>query len=533
MGDLKPLREPQVLAMNDLRAAATRSKRIVLQASTGFGKTNLFCHMVHGARAKSRRVVFVVPSITLIDQTFERLIDNGIEPVEIGVLQSDHPWRRPHAPIQIATSQTLANRDRPIADLVVIDEVHELFQVMIDWMADPEAQSTLFVGLSATPWTKGLGKHFDTLVKTTPLRDLIADGYLSRFKVFAPSHPDLAGVKTRATQHGMDYATGQLSERMSNKQLVADVVSTWLAQANGEPTLCFAVDRAHASKLHEQFQANGVRSAYVDMHTSREERVAIGQRLGSGELQVVVNIGTLTKGVDWIVRCLVLARPTRSESLFVQIIGRALRPEYADGFDLTTKEGRIAAMDAGPKPFALILDHSDTHLRLGMVTDIDHDELDDGKPKKKSAGDDDEDRVPLPKECGECAGLVPPGAKECPCCGAAVKRRSGVETADGELVEMTSSTSMKREKPAPVIEQLRAMGKPSIIGQLYALRDERQRSDGWVAHQYREIFGVWPRGLDQAPALEPTHVLRSWVRSRAIAYAKKLEKQREQGEVVI
>ncbi len=527
MGNLKPLRPPQVQALVDLREAARSSKRIMLQAATGFGKTVVFCHMVAGARAKRKRVVFAVPSLSLVDQSFDRLVANGFDPADIGIMQADHSWRRPHAPIQVATAQTLARREKPECDLLVIDEAHEMHKAIIEWMNSPEMAGKMVVGLSATPGTKGLGKCFDRLVKTTPISELIEDGWLSKFKVFAPSHPDLSGIKTV----GGDYQESQLGERMSKAQIVADVVDTWLAKARGLPTLCFAVNRAHAEALHNKFTAAGVKSAYVDMFTSGEDRVAIGERLGAGDIDVVVNIGTLTKGVDWIVRCLILARPTKSTVLFTQIIGRVLRPEYAPGFDLETREGRLAAMAASAKPAALILDHSDTHIRLGMVTDITFDELDDGTKKKASNSTDDEDRIPLPKECKECGGLVPALARECPCCGAVVRRPTNVQQQDGELTEFLPGSP--RPKRVPVLQQLRDMGKASIIGQLYTLRDERGKSDGWVAANYRAIFDVWPRGLDGAPPQEPTHQLVSWIKARNIAYRKAMDAKRENGEVVL
>ena len=497
MSTLKPLYPHQAESFEALKSAAARSRRVMFQASTGFGKTNLFCHMVHGARAKGRRVVFVVPAITLIDQTFERLVDNGIDPIEIGILQADHVWRRPHAPIQIATSQTLARRELPECDMVVIDEAHELHKVLTDWMAAPEAKSKLFIGLTATPWTKGLGKHFDTLVKSTPLRDLIAMGYLSPFRVFAPSHPDLTGVKTVAG----DYKEDDLAERMSKPQLVADVVSTWLERGENRPTLCFAVNRAHAQLIRDQFEMGNVPVAYIDANTPREERTAIGKQLAAGTVKVVVNIGTLTKGVDWRVECLILARPTKSPSLFVQIIGRGLRT-------------------APGKSDCVILDHSDSTLRLGFPTDIDYDRLDDGSAKKgKSAAKEREESVPLPKQCTACTGLVPAGEQQCPCCGHVMKRPPRVEVVDGELTELLSATK-RGEKAPPVKARLAAKPRQEVWAEIKGFQEERGRSDGWSAWTYKSVYDVFPRGLDGVEAIPPSSLLRSWIRSRDIAWAR-------------
>lgn len=493
---LKLLRPHQQRALDGLKSSLLAGhRRPVLQAPTGAGKTVIAAHIVAGAMAKGKRVCFCVPSISLVDQTFARFCENGIDPANMGIIQANHPWRRPAAPIQIATAQTLVRRDRPEVDFVVIDEAHVRHAVYEAWMTDPACSSMIFIGLTATPWARGMGLIFDDLIRPTSLRELIAEGYLAPFRVFAPSHPDLRGVRTVAG----DYHEGQLSERMREPKLVGDVVSTWLAKASSLPTLCFAVDRAHARMLHEQFEAAGVSAAYVDAETPREERVEIGKKLAAGDVRVVVNIGTLTTGVDWDVRCIILARPTKSEILFVQIIGRGLRT-------------------APGKDECLILDHSDTHLRLGMVTDIDHDTLDDGTRRSGASGRDDERREPLPWECPQCAAVVPARVSACVNCGHVRRRVSHVLSEDGDLAEI--SHGGRRGERVSVRDQLAAQGKEAIYGQLLWVMDRRGRSQGWAAHAYREIFGVWPRGLPRNRAYEPTPLLRSWIRSRDIAYAR-------------
>lgn len=494
---LRPLHPHQQRAIDGLKHAIVDGhRRPMLQAPTGAGKTVIAAHIVAGARAKGKTLAFCVPSIGLIDQTFERFVENGIDPAEMGVIQGNHPWRRPGAPVQIATAQTLARRDRPDVDVVVIDEAHVMHRVYQTWM--DEQPDRLFIGLSATPWAKGLGKRFDTLVKPTSTQELIDLGMLSRFRVFAPSHPDLTDVRTVAG----DYHEGDLAQAMSKAHLVADVVTQWLARGQNRPTLCFAVNRAHAQLLAEQFAAAGVATAYVDANTPREEREQIGKRLASGDVKVVCNIGCLTTGIDWDVRCLILARPTKSDMLFVQIIGRALRT-------------------APGKDHAIILDHSDTHLRLGMVTDIDHVGLDDGSGRLGSERKKREKKLPLPYECTSCTALVPATMAECPCCGHVRLRPTGVTVGDGDLSELGGV----RERVHSVRDQIAAMGKRMVYAQLLAFAEERGRSNGWAAHTYRELFGVFPRGLNPFELVDPVPLMRSWLRSRDIAFAKSMQKR--------
>lgn len=471
--------------------------RFLLGDFTVTHNTVLAAHIVSGALAKRKRITFCVPSLSLIDQTFERFRENGIDPVAMGVIQGDHTWKRLHAPVQIASVQTLARRSLPESDVVVIDEAHVRFKLYETWMADEAWQKVPFIGMSATPWSRGLGKLFDDLIRPTSVSELIAKGFLSPFRVFAPSHPDLDGVKTVAG----DYHEGQLADRMCNSQLIADAVTTWLAKAEGRPTLCFAVNRAHAAQLADQFTSAGVSTAYVDGNTPREERDEIGRKLAANAVQVVVNIGCLTTGVDWDVRCISLCRPTKSDILFSQIIGRGLRT-------------------APGKTDCLILDHSDTHLRLGMVTDIDHDELDDGQETAKAKRKERERTVPLPSECQQCAGLVPAGCRECPCCGAVHKRPTGVEQADGELSEFIGRSS-KRVRGVPAADVLRTMDQRKVYLELLGFADERGRSKGWAAYAFRDVFGNWPsRTWSVYDPLEPSSLVRAFIRAKDIRWAK-------------
>jgi superfamily II DNA or RNA helicase len=130
-------------------------------------------------------------------------------------------------------------------------------------MTDPAWQSRPFIGLSATPWTPGLGRYFDDLIIAATTQTLISEGYLAPFRVFAPSHPDLTGVRTVAG----DYHEGDLSGTMNNNLLVADIVDTWKQRGENRPTFCFAVDRAHAKNLQKKFTEAGVPTGYIDAYT--------------------------------------------------------------------------------------------------------------------------------------------------------------------------------------------------------------------------------------------------------------------------
>jgi DNA repair protein RadD len=491
-GKVKPLRDYQAKAVEDLRASLKAGKRRpVLQLPVGAGKTRVAAEIINLALSKRKRAIFTVPRIALIDQTVDAFMHEGI--VDIGVCQGIHELTDHTRSCQVASVQTLQRRKIPEADLVVIDEAHLGFEFVRKWMDDPVWAKVPFIGLSATPWARGMGKHWDDLIFGPPMQSLIAAGHLSPFRIFAPSVPDLDGVKTR----GGDYVEEQLSKIMGEAKLIADVVETWLAHGENRPTLCFGVDRAHAKKLLERFQKAGVPSGYVDAFSTPDERKDLEAKFRSGSVKVACSVGVLTTGVDWPVACIIMARPTKSEMLYVQIFGRGLRvnPGYSD---------------------CLFLDHSGTSLKLGYPTDIHHGVLDDGKERRCISGP----KVAEPKLCSQCHFLKPPKTPVCPNCGHEAKHGPReVDTAMGQLVELDAY-----RKPRPAQDMTPAR-RVIFYAELKGMALERRYKPGWAAVQFKERFGEWPpRSWDAVTSISPSQETINWVKSRWIARQKAQDK---------
>jgi DNA repair protein RadD len=479
------LRPHQVHLLAEIdQAIAAGDRHLVAQAATGFGKTIVGATIARRNSEQGRRTLFTVPALELINQTVEKFYAEGIR--DIGVIQADHDLTNWSRPVQIASVQTLMRRRQmPLADTVIIDEVHKKFDIYETWLSGAWSHIPV-VGLSATPWTKGLGKLFGKLIIGATTQQLIDDKFLSPFRVFAPASPDLKGVRTVAG----DYHEGDLSEAMDKDALVADVVSTWQARAEGRPTLCFAVNRVHAKHLQQRFIDAGVNAGYIDCFTEKDERKEIARQFHTGEIKVVCNVGVLTTGIDWDVRCVILARPTKSEILFVQMIGRGLRT--ADG-----------------KADCLILDHSDNHVRLGFVTDITHEALDDGKPRPKA---ERKAKEKLPKPCPKCTFLKPPKTLACPACGFVPVPKCDLVSQDGELIELDSRRAAKQSTQEERI---------IFYGELRNIADQRSYKTGWAAQQYKTKFGSFPPwAWNHRPTCAPSAATLSWVKSRQIAFAK-------------
>lgn len=492
------LRPYQQKAIEDLREAITRNERVVLSAPTGAGKTRIASEVFALAREKGKRVAFVVPFISLIDQTYKAFVNAGLPEDDISIVQAQHYLCNYSKPIQICSADTLVRRPKlPIVDMVIFDEVHRRSKLYKRWMAECPEYS--FVGLSATPWARGMKEEWNRMIVVSTTRKLIDEGFLSDYKYYAPYSPDLSEVKIIAG----DYHEGQLATAMNKPEITADIVKTWSDKAERRPTLCFCVDRAHARAVQDEFLEVGISAGYIDAYTPTDERSSMIEKLRKGELNVICNIGTLTTGVDApFVSCIILARPTKSEMLFLQIIGRGLR---------TNKS----------KDHCLILDHSNTGISLGLPCGIQYNDLKSGKADKSSKSDKKDKIEPKPKKCPSCNYLKPVGVHTCPECGFTPKRSSDVIVKDGQLVEFKGGN--RWENPSQYNEQ-----QEWFSGLLY-MAAERDYKEGWAAYKFREKFGTWPPNHLSRQISIPTKEMRSYVKSRNIAFAKVKERVKVAG----
>lgn len=488
------LRDYQQHAIDSLRDAIVNNEKPVLSAPTGSGKTLIASEIFALARAKNKRVVFVVPFLSLINQTWKAFERAGIDGREMGVIQGDHgltDWKKP---VQIASAQTLERRPvLPEADIVIFDECHINRKIYQRWMN--EAPDVRFIGLSATPWASGMDALWSKMIIVSTLSELIEKGHLSSFKYYAPAQPDLSKVRVRLG----DYVESDLELVMGQSDLIADIVNTWREKAYGRPTFCFCVNRRHAQEVQAQFQRAGIPAGYVDAYTKVEEREDLVEQLRTGHLMVICNIGTMTTGVDApFVNCIILARPTKSEMLYIQIVGRGLRTDPASG-----------------KTDCIILDHSNTALSLGRPDDIHYEEFRSGKQAKSGEKNKKEKEEKKPKLCPSCKFVLLPKEKDCPACGFQFPAPvSDVEVADGELTEL--GPKGKRGK-------FQRDDKQAWYSGLLWIANDRGYSKGWAAHKYKEAFGVWPRGLDEKASF-PDAVIFNYVKSRNIAWIKAQQK---------
>lgn len=329
---MSELRDYQVNAIQNLRAEiAQKKRRVMLSSATGSGKSRIMVEMAQAAARKGKRVVVLCDRIQLVQQMSGHFTAIGLHH---GIIQADNS-RAEYSPVIVASIQTVMTRGLPEGtDLVLIDEAHgcggreEFRKVIQRAMSSPK---TVVIGFSATPWSKGLAKHyeelggplFESMVATVSIDGLIEQGFLVDADVYAPYDPDLSGVKTVAG----DYNEKQLGDAMNKPKMVGDIVTHWLKLANGLPTVCFATNILHSQSIAAEFVKCGIAAEHISCKTPDAERLEILARVASGETKVICNAMLLTTGWDLpACRCMILARPTKSLVTYVQMVGRILRP---------------------------------------------------------------------------------------------------------------------------------------------------------------------------------------------------------------
>lgn len=492
---LRPMRPRQIKARDDLRKAIAEATKeghkrlIVLQAPTGFGKTLTAAHIIAAALERGLRVAFICPAITLVNQTLKSFEAEGIR--DIGVMQAQHERTDHMAALQIASVQTLIRRELPEVDLILIDECHQQFK-KLNAILDDEWKDKIVIGLSATPWAKGMGRRWTKLIVAATIQELIDEKLLSNFCVYVPKHEaDFSKLRIKAGE----FTEESSAALMTDKKIVGDVVETWLEKGTGDRTFLFAVNRAHARSLQEKFIAAGVSCGYIDAYTEDREKTVF-EPFRSGEFKIIASVGCLTTGVDEDVRCIIDAQPTRDEKKHVQKIGRGLR----------TAEGKY---------LLTILDHAGNTLRLGMVTDIHHEKLDPRLPGDKGDPYAEDPPAAKPRKCKNCGQLMAAGKSMCGFCFHRLEEPNPVEAEEGELVLFQSPAKKKTSSH---------LNEQDWYSGFLAIAQERGYKSRWADERFKAKFGQYPVRLRKEPS-KPSIAVRAFDHHQRIKWSKERDSQ--------
>lgn len=448
MVELRPYQHAIIAGCREAFRAGERA--VLVQLPTGAGKTVTASTMVNGSAQRGKRCWWLTHRKELIHQasrTFHSIdVPHGLV---MGGTVSD-----PHAQVQVGSIQTLARRigRLPDPDLIVFDETHHIgasqWQVLYD--AYPNAR---VVGLTATPWRldgRGLGQWYQRMVSGPSVADLIADGSLASYRLFAPSQPDMAGVGSV----GGDYKRPDLARIMDKPSITGDAVAHYRQLCPGKRAVAFAVSIEHSRHVADQFNAAGIAAEHVDGGTDAAVRDAAVARFTRGETLVLSNAELFGEGFDVpSIEAAILLRPTQSLSLYLQQAGRALRP-------------------APGKHCAFILDHAGNSLRHGLPDDDREWSLADRLRRAK--GERSEDPV---RQCPECYRVYRPAPK-CPGCGhAAPVVARVVEEVAGTLAEVAAVQAR--------MDSRREEARCSTLADWQDLAVRRGYAAGWAYHRWQ------------------------------------------------
>jgi len=483
------LRPYQAETLDALRKGFASGKRSqILYAPTGAGKTEMAIALLEATRGKGNKAAMILDRIVLCDQTSRRLERYNIDH---GVMQAGH-WRfRPYESIQVCSAQTLEKRgDFPGLNLLIVDECHQTRKQTVEFIKNnPEIR---VIGLTATPFTKGLGSIYDNVVSTVTTKDLVDDNVLVPLRVFISKEIDMEGAKKVAGEWSQQEATTR------GIKISGDIVAEWIKKTHeifGRPrkTIVFCAGVNHGVDLSQRFAKEGYNFICVSYRDDDQFKKDVIEDFTKPDTKIHGLIATdiLTKGFDVPdVMIGVSARPfSKSLSSHIQQMGRVMRGNPDNPED---------------KPYALWLDHSGNYLRFqeewdAVFTGGVH-ELDDGaeKAKKEKSKKEKEE-----SKCPRCEALWHSGSDTCTHCGFVRESRSNIIDVPAEMHELKGSGNREDKQ------------------EWWSMLQWYMKYGGWssgrAAHTFKDKFGVWPRALSDN-VLDPNPEIEKFIKQRLRAY---------------
>jgi len=449
------LRDYQVTASNQLHVElANGTQKVIIGLPTGGGKTTIAASLIFEMIEQKRTVLFLAHRRELIDNAADRLRLYGIRP---GIIQGSK--RMVIAPVQVASVQTLGRRTPPHADVVFLDECHHstspTWKRLIDHYT---AIGSHVIGLTATPYRtdgKPLGDLYHKMIYPVTMKDLVSDGFLVAPKFYGPK-VDFSKVKIK----GSDYDPNELASMFDRREMYGAMVDNYRRFADGKRGFVFNPKVNVSVGAVQAFRDAGYRAAHVDGDTPVLERDNLVNALRRGDVDLLCNVNLFTEGVDIPqAEVAILNRSTVSKSLYLQMVGRVLRPH-------------------GTKQQAIVIDQGGNYYHFGGFPMDEIPDLATGADtkKKKKAG------ASPAKECPSCGLLQHLSAANCEECGhnfRVPKKLKQVEFVDIEeqLAIMQGSGELA--------DLLRKPSDTLTIPELEIIRTHKGYKPGWLVRQLK------------------------------------------------
>jgi DNA repair protein RadD len=491
--DPRPFQRKAMISIAEGLVAGHKNQ--MLMAATGAGKTYLGLRVAQKALKQNKRVTFLCDRRSLIEQT--SVVADAYGLTDHGIIQGDHVRQDWSRPLQIASVQTIMSRGWPATDVLIVDEAHTQHETWVKFAMESAAR---VIGLSATPFSAGLGKIFTNLINAATMHELTESGVLVPMRVLSCKRPDMAGAKVGKSGEWSDSDAGA-----RGMEIIGDVVSEWLRHAENRKTIVFGATIAHCEELCRQFNDLGVLAATFTTDTNELERPRLltEYRKPDSALRVLISVEALAKGFDVPdVGCVVDCRPLRkSLSTAIQMWGRGLRSSPATG-----------------KTDCLLLDHSGNITRFAEdYTRVFFDgleSLDMGEKLNSTVRKDDQDE----KErtgCPKCS--YKPFRQRCMSCGFEIVAQSLIAHEAGEMQEVVLGKKKLADDKHHLWNQLVAYTQGN---------DKIQKKEGFAKLKFKDWTGNWPPfefSFAGAPGVAVTDAVKSRIKSENIrrAYAKK------------
>jgi superfamily II DNA or RNA helicase len=486
--DLRPYQADTLVALRNGFAAGRRTQ--ILYAPTGAGKTEMAIALLDATRDKKNNSAMILDRIILCDQTSQRLEKYSIPH---GVLQAGH-WRfRPYENIQICSAQTLEKRgDFPDLKLLVVDECHTTRAQTIEFIkSNPDVK---VIGLTATPFTKGLGKIYEGVISTITTKELVDQKVLVPLRVFIAKEIDMTGAKKVAGEWSQQEATTR------GMKITGDIVAEWVKKTHeifGRPrkTIVFCSGVNHGADLAKKFADAGYNFISISYKDDDQFKADVIEDFAKPDTEINGLIATdiLTKGFDVSdVMIGISARPfSKSLSSHIQQMGRVMR-----GMPHAPEE----------KPYSVWLDHSGNYLRFQEDWDDVYNngvhELDEGREKTKKEKTDKEKKESC---CPRCSHVWQAYTDTCLSCGYIRERKNQVEAVAGELHELKTANKLDNKQD------------------YWSMCQFKIKYGGWNEKRalaaYKTKFGVWPKALHKEP-MTPSPQFERDAKASLIRYLK-------------
>lgn len=464
--------------------------------------TFTFVYIAEQAAARGNRVLIVAHRKELIRQASLSLAALGVEHQVVApadkvvairrahIEKFNRPFIRTGATVAVGSVQTIPRRAGWLQQfnpaLLIVDEAHH--SVAGQWRTIIEAlPDSRILGVTATPCRtdgQGLGDIYEAMVLGPSMRELIEMGSLCLPRIFCPpTSIDMSGVHMR----GGDYNAQDLAAALDKPTITGDAVEHYRKLSPGRPAIVFCSSINHARHVCAQFVADGWRFDVVtgEMDDGDRDRAISG--LAAGRIHGIVTVDVVSEGTDIpVAEVAILLRPTQSESLYLQQVGRVLRP-------------------APGKEYGLILDHVGNVKEHGLPH-ADREWSLDAEKRSRRGKSETGPRVLI---CPECYIPHEP-APECPGCGYKYETQvRKIEQAEGELVELQPDEAellrMEQRRAqwrARDLASLKAAGmSESRAMHVLAARAEKERLQGelmTLARDHAERFGRGSLGFTAA-----------------------------------